>query len=374
MPPDLRMRARVIILASTYGDGDEPASAKGFLAKLEAMQVPPAARLAVLGFGDSSFPSFCGYAQRISHARRAKGWPQLLAIATVDRQSPQDFARWGRELGAALGLPLDLVHQPVSPATDPLTLVSRRDYGAEVQAPSAILRFSVPKSSLWQRLTGAGFARFEAGDLLGVMPEGSTMPRFYSLASSAATVSSRSWCAASRAACARASSRRWNRGRRRQAFLRPNPAFQRWSTGSAPLILIGAGTGIGPLAGFVRANARRRPIHLFFGMRHPGSDFLYGEELQQWQAEGRLAQPRHRRLARQRGHTMCRMHCGLKLQSVARLIAQRRTHHGLRRARHGGRRRRGAGRDPRTRRADARDAEGGGTLCRRRLLISRATP
>ena len=34
-----------------------------------------------------------------------------------------------------------------------------------------------------------------------------------------------------------------------------------------PLILIGAGTGIGPLAGFVRGNAGRRPIHVFFGMR-----------------------------------------------------------------------------------------------------------
>ena len=29
-------------------------------------------------------------------------------------------------------------------------------------------------------------------------------------------------------------------------------------------------------------------MHLFFGMRHAASDFLYGEELAQWQAEGRL--------------------------------------------------------------------------------------
>ena len=60
--------------------------------------------------------------------------------------------------------------------------------------------------------------------------------------------------------------------------------------GRAPLILIGAGTGIGPLAGFVRANAARRPVHLFFGMRHPDSDFLYGVDLSTWQTEGRLSQ------------------------------------------------------------------------------------
>ena len=73
-----------------------------------------------------------------------------------------------------------------------------------------------------------------------------------------------------------------------QAFLRPNPGFHA-GRGRAPLILIGAGTGIGPLAGIIRANARRRPVHLFFGLRHPDSDFLYAEDLAGWQAEGRLA-------------------------------------------------------------------------------------
>src|SRR5690606_35477439 len=40
--------------------------------------------------------------------------------------------------------------------------------------------------------------------------------------------------------------------------------------------------------GFVRGNARQRPIHLFFGMRHPDSDFFYGEEMPAWTREGRL--------------------------------------------------------------------------------------
>ena len=73
-----------------------------------------------------------------------------------------------------------------------------------------------------------------------------------------------------------------------RAFLRRNPGF-RPGRGRAPLILVGAGTGIGPLAGFIRANARRRPVHLFFGMRHADSDFLYREELAAWQGAGRLS-------------------------------------------------------------------------------------
>jgi sulfite reductase (NADPH) flavoprotein alpha-component len=73
-----------------------------------------------------------------------------------------------------------------------------------------------------------------------------------------------------------------------RAFLRRNPAF-RPGRGSVPLILIGAGTGVGPLAGIIRANARRRPIHMFFGMRRPESDFLYRDQMAAWRADRRLA-------------------------------------------------------------------------------------
>jgi len=56
-----------------------------------------------------------------------------------------------------------------------------------------------------------------------------------------------------------------------------------------PLVLIGAGTGIGPLAGSCAATPNIGPSTSFFGMRHPDSDFLYGEEMPGWQKEGRLA-------------------------------------------------------------------------------------
>jgi sulfite reductase (NADPH) flavoprotein alpha-component len=279
---------RIIVLAATYGDGAAPASAKGFLDRLNALDRAPNAPLAVLGFGDRSFPAYCAYGEDVSDAARAKGWDALLPLDTVDRQSPQDFARWGRALGTALGIDLDLVHQPAHPATGTLTLLSRRDYGAEVQAPTAILRFALPRRTLWQRLTGAGFARFEAGDLIGILPAGSPVPRLYSLASGShdgfvEIVVKRQpggLCSSQLTAL--------EPGDTVTAFLRRNPGF-RPGRGRAPLILIGAGTGIGPLAGFVRGNARRRPIHLFFGMRHRDSDFLYGEEMPAWQAEGRLA-------------------------------------------------------------------------------------
>lgn len=278
---------RYLILAATYGEGDAPAAAKGFLDRLARITTTPTAPLAVLGFGDRSFPAFCAYAAEVEAATRAKGWTALLPMDTVDRQSPQDFARWGRALGQAIGLTLELDHQPIRPTAETLSLVSRRDYGAEVQAPTAILRFALPKASLWARLTGRGFARFQAGDLLGILPEGSTVPRLYSLASGSRDGFVEIVVKKHPGGLCSGQLLALEPGEPVQAFLRRNPSFHA-GRGRAPLILIGAGTGIGPLAGFIRANARRRPVHLFFGLRDPASDFLYDDDLVRWQAEGRL--------------------------------------------------------------------------------------
>ncbi|MEF9602182.1 flavodoxin domain-containing protein, partial [Paracoccus sp. PXZ] len=279
---------RFIILAATWGEGQAPATAKGFIDRLAALESVPEAPLAVLGFGDRSFPAFCAFADEVASLAAARGWAQLMPFDAVDRQSPQDFARWGRALGAALGIELALEHLPIPPATQLLTLISRRDYGADVQAPTAILRFSLPRATVLQRLTGRGVGRFQAGDLLGVMPEGADLPRFYSLASGrrdgfveiVVRKHPGGLCSGQLLAL--------EPGKAIHAFVRHNPAFHS-PKGKSPLILIGAGTGIGPLAGFIRGNRGKRPVHLVFGMRHPDSDFLYRQDLAGWQADGRLA-------------------------------------------------------------------------------------
>ncbi|MHC5654864.1 PepSY domain-containing protein [Stappia sp. ICDLI1TA098] len=279
---------RIIVLAATYGDGDAPASAKGFLDRLNALERAPDAPLAVLGFGDRSFPAYCAFAQEVLAAATAKGWAEFAPFDTVDRQSPQEFARWGRTLGSALGIELELAHQPVLPTCETLTLTSRRDYGDEVQAPTAILRFALPRTTLWQRLSGQGFARFQAGDLIGILPEGSAVPRLYSLASSRRDGFIEIVVKKQPGGLCSVQLSSLDPGDTVTAFVRRNPGF-RPGRGRTPLILIGAGTGIGPLAGFVRDNTGRRPVHLFFGMRDPGSDFLYGADLRRWQADGRLS-------------------------------------------------------------------------------------
>lgn len=285
-PDRYRSAKRVIVMAATWGNGDAPSAAKGALARLGTAPPPKGMEMVILGFGDSSFPAFCGYAAALQHAAQAKGWTMPLPLGRIDRQSAQDFARWGRELGAYLGVEVTLNHHPQAPRTQGLTLTGRRDY-ASPDAPVAILRFAVPKAGLWARLTSQGFAGFAPGDLLGILPEGSTQPRFYSLASGtkdgyieiAVRQHVGGLCSGQLLALPL--------GGQVSAFLRPNPGFQP-DRSAAPLILIGAGTGIGPLAGFVRTEGARRPVHLWFGARSAETDLLYAEELAVWQRDGRL--------------------------------------------------------------------------------------
>lgn len=282
-PTAYKAAKRVIVLAATYGEGTAPAAAAGFIQKLQASDAL-AAPMAVLGFGDRQFPVFCGFAVDVAAAAKAKGWPELIPMDTVDRQSPQDFARWGRALGEAIGVPLELSHQPTAPRSHALVLVSRRDYGAEMQVPTAILRFAVPT----QGKLGRHFPRFRAGDLLGIVPEGSPLPRLYSLASGSKDGFIEICVRKHPGGLCSGQLMALQVGDQVQGFVRENPDF-RPAKGANPVILIGAGTGIGPLAGFARANEPGRAMHLYFGARNPTSDLLYGEEMQTWQADGRLS-------------------------------------------------------------------------------------
>ena len=75
----------------------------------------------------------------------------------------------------------------------------------------------------------------------------------------------------------------------------PPPVISQPSTefrlppGGKPVILIGAGTGIAPFVGMIEGNRQRRPLHLFWGGRDPGSDFLYEASLKTCLADRRLA-------------------------------------------------------------------------------------
>jgi sulfite reductase (NADPH) flavoprotein alpha-component len=278
---------QVFVLAATYGEGQAPVHASQALeriAKFKLSSVP----VTVLGFGDRQYPAFCAFSLAIDQTLRARGWSALLPLEGIHQQSGQQFARWGGDLAKALGEPLALEYVPRVPRTSALTLIARQDYPSVTGQATAILRFAWPAKGLCERLGGLGLARFEAGDLVGILPPGSTLARYYSLASG--------WEDGFLEICVRQMPDgvcsthllSLDLGGQTTAFIRSNPGFVLPRT-RRPVLLIGSGTGVAPLVGFIRRNNRLAPMHLYFGGRDPSQDFYFRHEIQRWLAEGRLA-------------------------------------------------------------------------------------
>ncbi|MGE4331282.1 PepSY domain-containing protein [Diaphorobacter sp.] len=275
VPPAAR---QVYVLAATYGDGQPPAHAARALEAIAHLPVT-SAQVAVLGFGDRQFPAFCAFGDALEQALRRQGWPALLPLERIHQQSAQEFARWGQALAQALGQPLPIDYRPRLPRTVALTLMSRQDFAGGAGQPAAILRFALP---------GRGLPRFAAGDLIGIVPPGQAVPRYYSLASGSGDGFVEVCVRRMPGGVCSGHLHALQPGDSVQAFIRPNPGFA-LPAGRAPVLLIGAGTGVAPLAGFIRGNTRHRPMHLYYGARDPARDFYFGTELQDWQADGRLA-------------------------------------------------------------------------------------
>ncbi|MFF5205070.1 bifunctional cytochrome P450/NADPH--P450 reductase [Streptosporangium sp. NPDC000396] len=69
----------------------------------------------------------------------------------------------------------------------------------------------------------------------------------------------------------------------------PTPPFRLPADPEAPVILVGPGTGLAPLRGFLEERAltgATGPAEVFYGCRHPEHDWLYRPELQEWERAG----------------------------------------------------------------------------------------
>ena len=284
LQPSYPQAKRLLILTATYGDGQAPDSARAFLARLDHCQLNTDVQVAVLGFGDAQFQHFCGYAEQVEQQLQQRGLQALLPLQKIDRGDLSELNGWAQRLGQTLDLDLHFTPVRNAVALQQLQLLSKEVYGEHSDSPAAILRFAVhaAQSSWWRPAV-----RFAPGDLVGISPGSGQAPRYYSIASSneddALEICVR------KQGLGRCSSLLHDLqvGDCVEGFIQPHPDF-RPSAGQHPLILVGAGTGLAPLIGFVRKNATQRPLHLYWGGRNAQSDFLYEAELSEYLADGRL--------------------------------------------------------------------------------------
>jgi sulfite reductase (NADPH) flavoprotein alpha-component len=131
-PEQLRHHQRLLLVASSFGEGGPPDAARRFAQRLVQVGGDALAHLryGLLALGDRHYARFCGFGHALDHALVAAGAQSLFPMIEVDNGDTAALARWRQQLVALRGadaVPAEvLADEALAPAFEPWTLSARR--------------------------------------------------------------------------------------------------------------------------------------------------------------------------------------------------------------------------------------------------------
>jgi sulfite reductase (NADPH) flavoprotein alpha-component len=285
-PGDLAGYGQALFVASTFGDGEAPDSARRFHRELEAWQAMfEGCRFAVLALGDRNYARFCGYGHALDRRLQALGGKPLFPLIEVDQADETALGRWMHALG---GIGASAGELPPAEQAAPFSdwaLHSRRLLNPGSQgAPLYEIALLPGLATSWQ-----------AGDLLEIAVPGAPLaPRRYSIASVQEDGMVELLVRQQRHAQGLGLASGWLTehlavGGAVRARLVANPGFHA-PDDDRPCIYIGNGSGMAGLRGHLRSRAAmgRGRNWLLFGERQRAFDSLCDAELAVLRAAGML--------------------------------------------------------------------------------------
>jgi sulfite reductase (NADPH) flavoprotein alpha-component len=171
--------SKIVIISSTWGDGDVPDNAVNFWNWLKAEAAPRLENLefAVLGLGDKNYSDFCGASKKIDARLEALGAKRLLVRGECDTDYEAPARKWmdglWEKLGGGASGTAASAATTASTAAEPL----KAEYNKAHPFPAKLkknLLLNQPGSAKEVRhyeisLGGSGLS-YQAGDTLGIMP------------------------------------------------------------------------------------------------------------------------------------------------------------------------------------------------------------
>lgn len=103
-PGDLITVEHLLIITSTYGDGEPPDNAAALHAALHAAEAPglPNTRFSILALGDSCYPDFCKCGHDFNTRLITLGAKPLATMVECDVDYDAPFAAWTKQLEQSL--------------------------------------------------------------------------------------------------------------------------------------------------------------------------------------------------------------------------------------------------------------------------------
>lgn len=286
-PPQLGRYRRALFVASSFGEGEPPDSARRFSRLLgAAAEELQHMQYAVLALGDRNYAQFCGFGRTLDQRLSHLGAQPLHPLIEVDNGDSGALARWGNALrGLMGGAAVDVA---LAAAADDGDYASWRLRDRTLLNPGSI---GAPLFEI--TLAGVVGDGWRPGALVDVWPGHygkDVAPRRYSIASVAQdgviqlVVRQVSGGVASGWLTAQAAI-----GDEVRVRLIANPSFDAYPA-PAPAIYIGNGSGIAGLRSHLRARvldgAQRN--WLIFGERQQAHDAICADEIRGWRAAGLL--------------------------------------------------------------------------------------